>query len=186
MDPRHPDLADAARSALVVVDVQEKLMGAIHDAPRVEREIVRLVEGAKLLGVPTLACEQYPAGLGPTTAAVAAALGEARPIEKLVFSAADESKFMEALRRLDRDLVVVVGIEAHVCVLQTALDLLSRGFRVHVAADATGSRSPENRTIALARMAAAGVRVTCVESVLFEWLRRAGSDVFRGVSKLVR
>ena len=186
MDVRHPDLADVSRSALVVVDVQDKLMAAIHEADRVVRETVRAVEGARLLKVPVLCSEQYPDGLGPTVASVRAAIGDAAVVEKVSFSAADETRFMEALRRLDRDQIVLVGIEAHICVLQTAADLTARGFRVHVAVDAVSSRTASNRQIGLDRMRALGVTMTSVESVLFEWTRRAGTEVFKSVSRLVR
>jgi nicotinamidase-related amidase len=186
MDGRHPGLADVARSALVVVDVQEKLLPAIHEHERVVRETVRLLEGAALLRVPTLVSEQYPAGLGPTVAAVRAAAGAAPVVVKTSFSCADEPKFLEALRRLDRDQIVLVGIETHVCVLQTAADLVARGFRVIVAADAVSSRTAENRETALARLARFGVDVSSVEATLFEWTRRSGTELFKAVSRLVR
>ena len=186
MDVRHPDLADVSRSALVVVDVQDKLMAAMHEADRVVRETIRAIDAARLLKVPVLCSEHYPAGLGSTVDAVRAAMGDAPVVEKVCFSAADETKFMEALRRFDRDQVVLVGIETHICLLQTAADLTARGFRVQVAVDAVTSRTAENRRIGLDRLRALGVTLTCVESVVFEWTRRAGTEVFKSVSRLVR
>ncbi|HYC79232.1 MAG TPA: hydrolase [Planctomycetota bacterium] len=186
MDPRHPDLADASRSTLVVVDVQEKLFGVIHDAAHVEAALVKAIRGAAALRVKTLVTEQYPAGLGPTVAAVREAASGAVRVEKICFSCGDEPRFIETLRESDRDTVALVGIEAHVCVLQTAFDLLARGYRVHVAADATGSRHDANRRIALRRMARAGAQITCVESLLFEWTREAKGDRFKAISKLVK
>lgn len=186
MDHRHPHLAAAADSALVVIDVQERLLPVIRDGARVEEEIVRAIRGADLLGVPVIVTEQYPQGLGRTTEAIRAAAAAAPVVEKTAFSAADEPAFLERLRALDRGTVALVGVEAHVCVLATAADLVARGFRVHVVADAVGARTSERREIGLARAAAAGAQVTCVESLLFEWARRAGTDRFRALSKLVR
>jgi nicotinamidase-related amidase len=186
MDARHPDLCDAARSTLVVVDVQERLLPAIADGARIEAEAARVIAGAKLHAIPILATLQYPKGLGGPTRAIADALGAAPRIEKTSFSCADEPSFMKALRALDRDQVVLVGVEAHVCVLQTAFDLRARGFRVVVVADAVGSRSVANRSTALDDVSRAGARVAAAESVLFEWTRFAAGPGFKAISALVR
>ncbi len=179
-------LINADRSVLLLIDLQERLYPAIHEGAEVLEHNLWLTRLAQRLAVPVICTEQYPQGIGRTTAAIRAAVAAAPVVEKTTFSAADEPAFMERLRALDRGTVALVGIEAHICVYATAADLVARGFRVHVVSDATGSRAAANRAVGLARAAAAGAHVTCVESLLFEWTRRAGTDVFRAVSKLVR
>lgn len=173
---------DAGRAALVVVDVQEGFRKAIPDFDRVAAATATLVRGAALLEVPVLVTEQYPKGLGATTPAVAEALPEGvRPLEKLVFAASEADGFELG----GRDQVVICGIETHVCVNQTALDLLASGVEVQVAEDAVGSRFADTRRIGLARMERAGAVLTSVETALFELLGGAGSDEFKAVQKLI-
>jgi len=179
-------LASRDRSVLVVVDIQGRLLPAIANHEQVVANTTRLIEGAKLLDVPCLLTEQYPRGLGPSVASLRGPLAGLVAIEKLSFSCAGAPAFLEALRATGRRQAVLCGIETHICVLQTAMDLARAEFHVFVAADAVGSRSPENREVALARMRAAGITVTCTESVLFEWLRVAGTEVFKQVTRLVR
>jgi nicotinamidase-related amidase len=182
----HETLLRAEDTVLVMVDVQEKLLPHIAEAERVVRNCRLLVEGAKLLGVPVLCTEQYPKGLGPTVPELRAALPPGDPIAKMSFSCAGEDAFLDALEEMDRDQVLLCGIETHVCVLQTALDLLDNGAQVQVAADAVGSRAEANRAFALERMRRAGVVVTVAESALFECLSMAGTETFKAVSRLVR
>ena len=183
--PRSPELMNRDDSRLLIVDMQERLLPHIDGHDAVIENCVKLVQGADVLGVPTTATEQYPKGLGPTTPALAELLPE-RP-KKLDFSCLEcldwattasvpESRFR----------IVVVGIEAHVCVQQTVHDLLANGFRVYVAADAVSSRKPFDRDTALQRMASAGATITTTESILFEWCQRAGSDEFKAISQLVK
>ncbi len=179
-------LLERDRSLLFVVDVQERLLPAMHDGAGRVAAIGRLVEGARLLDVPVMASEQYPRGLGPTVPAVRERLGEAPVFEKITFSCARDATIREAVLATGRRTLVLCGIEAHVCVLQTALDFVAEGLRVAVVEDAVDSRRPESRACALARLARAGVEVVNVEMVLFEWLERAGTDIFRAVSRLVR
>ena len=170
------------RTALVVVDVQEGFRKAIPDFERVARATATLIEGASIIGVPVVLTEQYPKGLGETAAEVAEHLPEGTdPLEKVVFSAADADGFDLG----GRDQALVCGIETHVCVNQTVLDLLDAGTEVQVAEDAVGSRTEENKRIGLHKMESAGATLTSVETALFELLGRAGTDEFKQVQKLI-
>jgi nicotinamidase-related amidase len=144
-----------------------------------------LVDAARVLGVPVVATEQYPKGLGPTVDDLARRLPDAA-IVKMTFSCAREPEAGQAVKTTGRRQVLVTGIEAHVCVLQTVIDLLDDGFEVHVPHDAVNSRRPSDTRWALHRMAAAGAVVTSTESALFELLERCGTDEFKVVSKLVK
>ncbi len=179
-------LLSSERSVLVVVDIQEKLMPAIAESSRVERNAATLLKAAALLGVPAFATEQYPKGLGPTAASLRALLPPDGVVEKITFSAAREPAFMDRLERLGRRQVVLAGSEAHVCVMQTALSLLELGFEVVLVADAVSSRVPANAELGIARMRAAGATIVSTEMVLFEWVERAGTPAFKAVLELVR
>ena len=182
--PRSNQLLSKTASRLVVVDVQQKLLDHIPVAGSLVENCRRLVRGAQLLDVPVVATEQYPAGLGPTTQVLAELLDEIP--EKLRFSCAECLDWSPAGEGQDqRDQVVICGIEAHVCVLQTALDLVAQGFRVFVVADAVASRHKLDWKTALGRLADSGVVVLTTESVLFEWCEVAGTDEFRQISRLV-
>jgi len=170
------------RTALVVVDVQEGFRKAIPDFDAVAKSAATLVQGAEAMGIPIVVTEQYPKGLGETAPEVAEHLPEGtEPLEKVVFSAADAEGFDLA----GRDQVLVCGIETHVCVNQTVLDLLDVGTEVQVAEDAVGSRTEENKRIGLHKMERAGAVLTSVETALFELLGRAGTDEFKTVQKLI-
>ena len=180
-------ILDPLDSFLLVIDVQERLIPAIAgpDADDVVKNTQLLIQAAALFGVPIVASEQYPRGLGATVPSIASLL-PSPPLDKLEFSAWRNAELRSSMEGLGRRSVVVTGVEAHVCVLQTALDLLAAGFTVHVAADAVGSRAPQNRTTALALLAQAGAVVTCAETVAFQWCGAAGSDAFKQLSRLVR
>ena len=183
----HEALLRREDSVLVLVDCQEKLMPAMADAETLTRNLGRLLEGARLLGVPVLVTEQYPKGLGPTIPPLADRLPpDATRFVKLAFSAAGEEAFFDALEETGREQVLLVGVEAHICVLQTALDLVERGLSVQVAADAVASRDPRHVANALQRLTREGVIVTNHESALFEWLGVADGEAFKAISKLVR
>ena len=175
-------LLDRDRSALVVIDVQEAFRSAVLDFEQVAGNVAKLVEGARVIGIPVVATEQYPKGLGSTVPEVADVLDGTAPIEKTCFPASRAEGFDLA----GRDQVLLCGIEAHVCVNQTAHDLLDRGLEVHVAQDAVSSRSAENRDLGLHKMVASGAIVTSVETALFELLGAAGSDEFKLVQALVK
>ena len=167
---------------LVAVDAQEAFRPAVRDFDRVAHNIGLLVQGARALGLPVVATEQYPKGLGRTVPEVAEHLDGVEPIEKTCFSAAAADGFETD----GREQAIVCGIETHVCVLQTVEDLLGRGLEVHVVADAVTSRTEENRAIGLRRMESDGATITSVETALFELLGAAGSDEFRTVQRLIK
>jgi nicotinamidase-related amidase len=175
-----------AKAGLVVVDVQERLLPAIFEQPRVVQNTVRLIQGAAVLQVPIFVTEQYRKGLGSTVPEVAAAIPGFAPMEKLAFSACGAAGFIPALEQKKVSEAILCGIEAHVCVSQTCLDLLEKGFRVFVAADAVSSRTPQNYRSGLDRMRAAGAVIGSTEMVLFELLERAGTDEFKQILNLVK
>ena len=188
---RSVDLLDAAACLLVLVDVQERLLPAVAEPGRALAGCLKLARAAGLAGVPVAVTEQYPKGLGRTVPELRAALdalpgGPPAAVEKLRFSAAAALGWTYAAERDDnRYWAVVAGLEAHVCVLQTAFDLLSMGYRVAVPADAVASRGPHDRDAALVRLRDHGVVVTTVESVLFEWCESADHPAFRQIQSLI-
>jgi nicotinamidase-related amidase len=173
---------EADRTTLVVVDVQEAFRKAIPGFDRIAKATAALIEGAEAIGIPIVISEQYPKGLGETVPEVAEHLPDGvEPLEKLVFAASEAEGFdLEG-----RDQVLLCGIETHVCVNQTALDLLASGVEVQVAEDAVGSRSDQNRRVGLHKMERAGAVMTSVETALFELLGRAGTDEFKRVQRLI-
>jgi nicotinamidase-related amidase len=175
---------DRDRTALVVVDVQEAFRKALPDTfDAIAASVAKLVQGAEAMGVPIVVTEQYPQGLGHTVAEVAGLLPQGiEPIEKVRFSAAEADGF-----DLDgRDQALVCGIETHVCVNQTVLDLLDEGVEVHVAGDAVGSRTDANRELGLHKAERAGAVLTSVETALFELLRGSDAAEFKQVQALVK
>ena len=181
---RSPELMSRDDTALAVIDVQQKLISLIPGHERIVWNIRRLIDGAKLLGLPMLATEQYPQGLGGTVPELAKRLGQIP--EKVAFSSCGCEGFCHQLVAADTPKVLMAGIEAHVCVQQTALDLLANGYRVYVAADAIGSRFPGDYQTALRRMELAGVTLTTTEAALFEWCRESSAPQFKQISQLVR
>jgi nicotinamidase-related amidase len=182
--PRSPELMSVGDTALLVVDVQEKLAAAIPDCRRVIWNVRRLLDAAKALGVPAVATEQYPHGLGPTVPELAERLGEIP--SKLTFSCGGCPEIFADLRQRGIFKILLCGIEAHVCVMQTAMDLLAGGVRVYVAVDAVGSRAEIDRETALRRMDSAGATLTTTEATLFEWCATAGAPQFKEISRLVK
>ncbi|KAA5605368.1 hydrolase [Roseospira marina] len=179
-------LIDAARSLLVIIDIQERLCPVMDDPRRVLFNAARLLKGATLLDVPVICTEQYPTGLGPTMIDVRELLPEGAVIEKTSFGSMGEAAFRDALERTGRDQVVLLGTEAHVCVLQTALGLREAGMPVFVVEDACGSRRPESERAAMARARDAGCGVVTTEMVLFEWLADKSHPAFKQIMALVR
>jgi nicotinamidase-related amidase len=172
----------------VLVDMQERLYPHIHEAEALASSVRVLLEGLVILGVPIIATQQYTKGLGPTIGPIREVLPpeSQQPVEKLAFGCCDEPAFLTRLRSMGRWQVVLAGIETHVCILQTALGLVERGYECLVVADGTGSREPFDRNVALGRLQAEGARLTTVESVLFELTRYAATGTFRAVSRLVK
>ena len=173
---------DTDRAALLVVDVQEGFRPAIDAFEQIAAATATMVRGAEALGVPVFATEQYPKGLGSTVPEVAEHLpAGVAPVEKTMFSACGAEGFDLG----GREQAIVCGIETHVCVNQTVLDLLERGVEVHVVRDAVGSRTTENKELGLAKAERAGAWQTSVETALFELLGAAGTDEFKRVQKLI-
>lgn len=177
---------NAADSLLLVVDVQAKLAPAMADPVPLIAAAATLMKGAAALGVPILVSEQYPQGLGATVPELAALAPAGAILAKTSFSCAGDPAIAERLGAGGRRTIVIAGIEAHVCVLQTALDLRAKGLTVAVAADATASRKRESRARALDRLARADVAIVDVEMCLFEWLGTARHKAFKTVSALIR
>jgi nicotinamidase-related amidase len=180
----HPTRMSPADTALLVIDVQERLMTKIPGAQSLIRNIAFLIDAARLLGLPVLATEQYPKGLGATVSELASRLPE-RP-DKLAFSCCALASVTETLHRQARPKVLLAGIEAHVCVLQTALDLLAQDFRVYLPADAVASRYAIDHEVALRRLEQAGAIVTTSETAVFEWVASSSHPQFKAISALVQ
>jgi nicotinamidase-related amidase len=180
----HPTKMSPADTALLVIDVQDKLLAKIPAADALVRDIAFLVDAARLLDLPVFATEQYPRGLGPTAAALAERLPQ-RP-DKVAFSCCAVPAVAQGLERGGRPKVVLAGIETHVCVLGTALDLLGAGYRVYLPVDAVASRYPVDHEYALRRVERAGAILATAETCVFEWVGGADHPQFKKVSALVQ
>jgi nicotinamidase-related amidase len=173
-------------SALVLVDVQGKLAQAMHNKEALFDNIIRLVKGAQILELPILWNEQNPAGLGPTIPEIAELLTDQNPLGKLSFSCCGNTEFIKELEAVNRPNILVAGIEAHVCVYQTAADLVDLDYNVQVVADAVASRTAENKLIGLEKSKEAGAGLTSTETVLFELLKVAKGNRFKEIIKVVK
>ncbi len=176
---------EIGNAVVLVIDMQERLLPAMHDADACTQAVRKMIEAARAMGVPVVATEQYPAGLGKTCATIHDALGDVTVFEKMRFSGCVD-EVVRQLKEMGRLNVIVTGIEAHVCVLQTVLDLLRLGYRPYVCADAVSSRRVLDRDVAMDRMRQAGAVVTTIESVIFELLGQAGTDSFKKILKIVK
>jgi nicotinamidase-related amidase len=175
------------QTALVVVDVQDKLLPAIHGREKLLRKTELLIAGAILNKIPIIVTEQYPAGIGPTEASIIAALGEHyQPIEKNTMSTLGEPSFVTALEKTNARQILLCGIEAHVCVYQTARDLRSEGRAVHLISDCVSSRDTDDKEIALRRMDQIGCCLSSSEMVIFDLLQVSGTPEFKEWIKLIR
>lgn len=181
-----PSLLSVENTVLVLVDVQGKLTRVMYDRENLISNLQRLVRGMQALSVPIMMTEQYPQGLGPTIPEVAELVPNVKPVAKLSFSCCGDENFLKAFKALSRKQVVIAGVEAHVCVYQTVVDLLDAGYEVHVVADAVSSRSEANKELALQKMNRAGASLTSTEMVLFELLKSAKSDKFKEISQIVK
>ncbi len=179
-------MLDEKNSLLVVVDVQGKLARLMHDKDNLFKNIRILVQSAKILDIPILWCQQVPAALGPTVPEIAELLTDSRPINKSCFNCCLCDEFNKKLDLLGRKQVMLTGIETHVCIYQTAIDLLSKDYEVNVIADAVSSRTLDNKQIGLNRMASAGARISSTEMALFEILKTADHPHFKQIAKLVK
>ncbi len=178
-------MLEVDNTLLVVIDVQGKLAQSMHEKAGLFENIRKLIQAAGVLGVPIIWAEQNPAGLGPTVGEIAELLS-GKPIAKVSFSCCGERRFVEELEKLNRRQVLLCGIETHVCVYQTAIDLLERDYEVHVVADAVSSRTAGNKDVGLAKMKDAGAGITSVETALFELLKVAEGDRFKAILRIVK
>lgn len=183
---RHPKILQREKTALLVIDIQERILPVIFEYERVIENTLKLVNGFKILNLPIYFTEQYTKGLGTTESKIKYALEGIEVIQKMTFSCFGAGDLFEQLKKKGIEQIVVCGVEAHVCVLQTVLDLLAQDLQVHVAADAVSSRRKFDYEIALRRMESNGAEVTLAESVLFELLNICGTDEFKAVSKLIK
>lgn len=174
------------KTILVLIDYQERLFPAMHDKGNLLSHVLKLVESARTLGLHVLMTEQYPKGLGPTLPEIKALLPDVTPIEKTSFSCCDEQPFCAAMEATGRRQVLLAGIEAHICVYQTALALARQGYEVQVVGDCIASRDPDNRKAAIDRFIMAGIPVTTTEMALFELLKIGRGDVFKQISTIIR
>ena len=179
-------LLRSSDSLLLVVDVQEKLAPAVAGHEAVTARIAILLRAAARLAVPVLISEHYPRGIGPTLPALSALAPEDAIFEKIAFACSRQEGFPARLQALGRKQIVVCGMEAHVCVLQSALALLAEGYAVYLVEDAVGSRRPADRDAAVARLRAAGGTVVTTEMVVFEWLERGDAPAFRELLALIK
>ncbi len=174
------------QAVLLVVDLQEKLVQAMHEQQVLVENAAKMVQGAKILGLPILWTEQNPRGLGPTVPEVAELLSDTKPISKSSFSCCGEPRFMQQLLKLNRKQALLCGIESHVCVYQTAADLIDLECEVQVVTDAVSSRTLANRNIGLERCKELGASLTSAETALFELLKVAEGDKFKQMLKVVK
>ena len=177
---------ERTKAGLLVVDIQERLLPAIFEKERVVQNALRLIKSAGILKLPIWVTEQYRKGIGPTLPEVAAAVPKFAPVEKLTFSSCGADGLVEQMRSQAVTDVVVCGIEAHVCVTQTCLELIDLGFTPFVVADAVSSRTQENYRLGIERMHDAGAVVVSTEMIIFELLGRAGGDEFKQILPLVK
>ncbi len=181
-------LTSRGRAHLLVVDIQAKLVPTIHEAGRLMARAAFLIKTATHLGVPITVTEQYPKGLGPTESDLMLLCGNHTPVfAKTAFSALkDEAIRAHVTRDPARKDLVIIGMEAHVCVMQTAMDAIQAGFNVFVVADAISSRSADDPPLATARMREAGAKIVSAEMMFFEWLERSGTEEFKALSPMLR
>ena len=172
-------------TALLVIDVQERLMPVIFEKEKIFENVNKLLRGAEILNLETIITEQYPKGLGKTCAEVTLP-EEANIIEKTCFSSMLSNEVNDQLKLTNIKSLIICGVESHICVLKTALDALKEGYEVHVVADAVSSRTNENKQLAIKRLRHAGAYITSVEMILFQLLDYAGTDEFKAISKLIK
>ncbi len=173
-------------SLAIIIDIQERLFPHMHERDVLEQNAGKAIEGLEVLSVPLWLTQQYTRGLGPTIDSIRRLVPDIEPIEKIAFSCCGEPAFMARLQEQSRKTILLLGIEAHVCVLQTAIDLLQAGYVPVVIEDCVSSRKARDRDVALKRLYSEGIRTTTYESLLFELCRQAGSDTFKRISGIVK
>ncbi|HZW39804.1 MAG TPA: hydrolase [Ignavibacteriaceae bacterium] len=183
---RNPKILSKDKTALLVIDIQEKILNVMHDSGMVVNNALKLIKGFKSLNLPIFFTEQYPQGLGPTTKVLLEELEGFTPIQKMSFSCFGAENLFQRLKDNKIEQVVVCGIESHVCVAQTVMDLLANEFQVNVCADAVSSRKEKDYEYALERMRDHKAEITTSEAVLFELLNVCGTEDFKTISKIVK
>jgi nicotinamidase-related amidase len=179
-------LIRASESALVVIDMQERLVPAMQAPARTIQNTRLLLKSASRTGVPVILTEQYPQGLGETVPAIKSAADDALIFPKIHFSCMEDPAFEQHFKSLGRHQVILAGMEAHICVMQTAASMAEEGYEVFVVSDATASRTIESETACLQRLSAAGISIVTTEMVIFEWLGQAGTTAFKELLPLIR
>jgi len=174
------------RSVLVIIDVQTKLLSVMYNYPLLLENLKKLIRGAQVMEVPIIYTEQYPKGLGETHPEIAGLLTEIKPVIKMSFSCCSEDNFIDELHRINRDQVIICGIESHICVYQTCRDLIDKKYEVHLVTDCISSRKPENTQLTVNKLQSYGVFPTSVEMALFEMLKDASNDAFRKIAKIIK
>lgn len=183
---RHTSILRREETALLIIDIQEKIFSVMLNPENIIQNTIKLIEGFKVLGSPIFFTEQYPKGLGETENRIKESLRNLSPIPKMSFSCSGAGDLFDILKNRQIKQVAIAGIESHVCVQQTTLDLLANDFQVSLAADACSSRKEIDYKTALSRMRHAGAIVTTTESILFELLKVCGTEEFKKISKIVK
>jgi nicotinamidase-related amidase len=177
---------DKNNTALVIIDIQERLAAAMKVRDDVVKNCLHLIELSKMLNIPVVVTEQYPKGLGQTVPEIKEQLPSYQPIEKLTFNCCEEPNFLNEIKKLDKKSLILTGMETHICVLQTCIGLLKEGFDVHLVRDAVCSRAKENWKTGIEFIRNAGAVITCTETVLFQLLKVAGTEEFKVISKRIK
>jgi len=183
---RFSKLLKPEKTALLIIDIQERILPVINNHQLIVDNTLKLIKGFKVLGLPIYFTEQYPKGLGPTTQSIAEELGDLKPFDKMSFSCSGAEDLFEEFKKKKLSQIVISGIEAHVCVQQTVLDLVENNFQVNLAADAVSSRKEKDYQTAVDRMRNHGAEISTTESILFELLNVCGTPQFKEISKLVK
>ncbi len=183
---RHPRLLRLEDAALVVIDLQEKLVNMVHDREGLLKRAVLIIETAKACGIPMVMTEHYPQGLGYTVEEVKERLPEYRPLIKRIFSCCGVDDFVRSVEATGKTQLMVAGIETHICVSQTVHDLLHRDYQVHVLADACGTRFPADHALGLEKMRDSGAVIASTEMAVYELVERADTYLFKQILKLVK
>jgi nicotinamidase-related amidase len=173
-------------SVLLIVDIQERLASKMGERQKVVTNCLHLIEAQKLLNLPVVVTEQYTKGLGPTISEIRESLHAYDPLEKITFSCCKEHAILKRMASTGRGQIIITGMETHICILQTSLDLLKEGYSVHLANDAVCSRTFDNYSTGIELMRDAGVVITCTETILFQLLEKAGSEEFKVISKRIK
>jgi nicotinamidase-related amidase len=176
----------AGRTVLVIIDIQTKLWNVMHEKSALLENAQKIVKAMRVLSVPVILTEQNPQGLGPTVPELMRCMPEVKPLPKFCFNCCQDSGFQHELNRLNRKQVLICGIESHICVHQTVLELISMGYEVQVVADIVSSRVLANKEAALARMQSEGAKLTVTEMAIFELLGTAESPLFKEILKVIK